>query len=243
MKNMRKAIAMIELIFAIVIMGIILMSAPMLISTASKSGYVAMQQEAINEAAAQVNMILGHYWDENNVNETEDSIILQTEGDAGLNEANITGSLTGRRAGTPTTSLRTFLTSDGVRLNASALGDDANETLEEHKDDMDDFDDSTGLTEIQVSPDANYIETTTINIDRNVTYMGDAPGGGTYLDPTADNKLTFSDPFSAGLPSGTTNIKQISVTLTSTSTADELEKKIVLRAFTCNIGSYRLEER
>ena len=69
---MRKAIAMIELIFAIVIMGIILMSAPMLISNASQSGYVAMQQEGINEAATQVNMIMGHYWDENNVDETED---------------------------------------------------------------------------------------------------------------------------------------------------------------------------
>lgn len=243
MKNMRKAIAMIELIFAIVIMGIILMSAPMLISTASKSGYVAMQQEAINEAAAQVNLVLGHYWDEQNVNETEDSIILQAGGDTDLNEDNSTGSLTGRRAGTPITSLRTFLTSDGSRLNASAVGVDAGETLEEHNDDMDDFDASTSLTEVQSSPDANYIETTTINIARNVTYMSDAPGGGTYLDPGADNKLTFSDPFSAALPGGTTNIKQISVTLTSTSSADELQKEVVLRAFTCNIGSYRLEER
>ena len=242
---MRKAIAMIELIFAIVIIGIILMSAPMLISTASKSGYVAIQQEAINEAAAQVNMILGHYWDENNVNETEDSIILQTGGDAGLNEDNRTGSPTGRRTGTPSTSLRTFLTSDGLRLNASTVGSDAGETpaLEEHKDDMDDFHNSTSLTQIQFSPDANYIETDTINIDRNVTYMSDAPGGGTYLDPGADNKLIFSHPFSAASPPGRTNIKQISVTLTSTSTADALKKKIVLRAFTCNIGSYRLEER
>ncbi|WP_309497697.1 type II secretion system protein [Sulfurovum sp.] len=240
---MRKAIAMIELIFAIVIMGIILMSAPMLISQASKSGYVAIQQEGINEAATQVNLILGHYWDENNVDETEDSIILQTGGNAGLNEDNSSGTLTGRRAGTPDTSFRTFLTSTGLRLTATGVGTDTGETLEEHNDDMDDFDASTSLAEIQSSPDANYIETTTINIARNVTYMADAPGGGSYLDPTADNKITFSDPFSAALPGGTTNIKQISVTLTSTSAADELEKQIVLRAFTCNIGSFRLEEQ
>lgn len=240
---MRKAIAMIELIFAIVIMGIVLMSAPMLISTASTSGYVAMQQEAINEASTQVNLILGHYWDENNVDETEDSIILQTAGDANLNENNSSGTLTGRRAGTPMTSFRTFLTSTGTKLNATGVGTDAGETLESDNDDMDDFDGSTSLTEIQSSPDANYIETTTINIARNVTYMADTPGGGSYLDPTADNKITFSDPFSAALPGGTTNIKQISVTLTSTSTPDELEKQIVLRAFTCNIGSFRLEEQ
>lgn len=240
---MRKAIAMIELIFAIVIMGIILMSAPMLISQASSSGYVAIKQEAINEAAAQVNLILGHYWDENNVDETEDSIILQTAGDAGLNENNATGTLTGRRAGTPDTSFRTFLTSTGLRSTATAVGRDAGETDDGDNDDMDDFTGSTTLTEIQASPDANYIETTTIDIARNVTYMADAPGGGTYLDPGGDNKITFSDPFSAAVPGGTSNIKQISVTLTSTSTADELEKQIVLRAFTCNIGSFRLEEQ
>ncbi len=44
----RPAIAMIELIFAIVIIGIVLMSVPQLISTAAKSGYVTIQQEAIS---------------------------------------------------------------------------------------------------------------------------------------------------------------------------------------------------
>jgi hypothetical protein len=71
--TLRPAIAMVELIFAIVIMGIVLMSAPMLISTASKSGYVAIQQEAINEAASQVNMIMGYHWDENNTNGSWDT--------------------------------------------------------------------------------------------------------------------------------------------------------------------------
>ncbi len=65
----RPAIAMIELIFAIVIMGIVLMSAPMLISVATKSGYVAILQEAIHEASSQVNMIAGYHWDENDADE------------------------------------------------------------------------------------------------------------------------------------------------------------------------------
>ena len=68
-KTLRPAIAMIELIFALVIMAIVLMSAPMLISTATKSGYVAIQQEAINAAASQVNMIMGYHWDENSADE------------------------------------------------------------------------------------------------------------------------------------------------------------------------------
>jgi len=43
--------------------------------------------------------------------------------------------------------------------------------------------------------------------------------------------------------SGTTNIKLISVTLTSTSGVNELNKTIVLRAFGCNIGAAELEVR
>jgi len=43
----RKAIAMIELIFAIVVMGIVMLSAPMLVNKATQSSYVALQQESI----------------------------------------------------------------------------------------------------------------------------------------------------------------------------------------------------
>ena len=241
MKNMRQAIAMIELIFAIVIMGIVLMSAPMLISTASKSGYVAIQQEAINEASSQVNMILGHYWDESDTNQSEYSTILQTTaGDTNLRENNSTTMLTGRRFGTPNESYRSFLTSGGLRPDASTIGDDADDIVE---DDMDDFDGTTGLKQIQVSPDVHNVETTTIDIARNVLYMSDTPGSGNYIDP-GDNKLVFDANFSS-TPAGTdtTNIKRIKVTLTSSSGVDELEKTIILHAFSCNIGSYKLEER
>ena len=87
-KIMRPAVAMIELIFAIVIMAIVLLSAPMLISTASKSGFIAIQQEAINEAASQVNIIMGHHWDEGAANDLYLDPILQVSasGDAELVE-------------------------------------------------------------------------------------------------------------------------------------------------------------
>ncbi len=105
-KILRPAIAMVELIFAIVIIGIALLSAPMLISTAAKSGYVAMQQEGINEAATKVNMIMGYHWDENNVDESFLAPILNTNnGDSSLDEVGTTG----RRAGTPLESQRNRL--------------------------------------------------------------------------------------------------------------------------------------
>ncbi|HEY9191178.1 MAG TPA: type II secretion system protein [Sulfurovum sp.] len=228
-KVMRPAIAMLELIFAIVIMGIILMSAPQLVSTAAKSGFVAIQQEAINEAASQVNMIMGYHWDENDADERYIDPILVVNGDAELAEVDPTG----RRLGTPVESYRTFIRSDGDQnISASAIGDDADDTEE---DDIDDFADSS--TNLALTPEgtsvAEYVETN-ITIARDVIYS----------DDTADydqSTITFDPSFAdAG---DTSNIKSITVTVTSNSGAEELEKEIILRGFSCNIGGYKLEER
>jgi len=224
-KIMRPAIAMLELIFAIVIMGIILMSAPQLISTATKSGYVAIQQEAINEAASQVNMIMGYHWDENDADEKYIDPILASTGDTDLDEEGTTG----RRLGTPKESYRAFVRSDGQRFNASALGGDLGDTEE---DDIDDFEGDSRLIEIEAAV-ADTVEKTTIKINKTISYSADE------ADYT-QSSFTY-DPFSAS--GGTTNIKSITVTVTSDSGQDELEKKIILRGFSCNIGGYKLVER
>ncbi len=231
---MRKAIAMIELIFALVIMGIVLMSAPMLISTATQSSYVAIQQESINEAATQLNIMLGYPWDEQNTDPNIRPIILGTTlGDAGLVEKNTSMYGNGVRWGTPATSYRRFIRSDGTRANATNIGPDGGDL-----DDLDDFDGSTvHLQEAQQST-ADYIETTTIDITRNVFYTSDIPTGN-YI---TDGNLTFSFNSTSSLVGNSSNIKRLQVTLTSTSGVDELEKTIVLHAFSCNIGSYELEE-
>ncbi len=230
-KIQRPAIAMIELIFAIVIMGIVMMSAPMLISTAAKSGYVAIQQEAINEASSQINMIMGYHWDENDADELYlDPILGVTSGSGDLNKSGTTG----RRKGTPKESYRSFIRADGTDdLNASTtLGFDGTETAE---DDMDDFVGTSHLRKIETSV-ADNVEKTTINITKAIAYNADTVGSG-YNQST----ITYN-PFTAA--GGTTNIKSIIVTLTSNSSApDELDKEIVLRAFTCNIGGYKLEEK
>jgi len=231
---MRHAIAMIELIFAIVVMGIVMMSAPMLISTASKSGYVAIQQESINEAASQVNIILGYQWDESNTNESYDPVVLSTTTTvSGLGE----NGATGVRSGTPRESYRKFVSSAGERGSASAIGNEGGDL-----DDMDDFDGTqVNLRLEQSGGSADYVETDTIDIDREVTYMSDAESGtGTYSDG-GGGTLSFSPTFTDA--SSTTNIKRIQVTLTSSSSAVELEKAIKLHAFSCNIGSFSLEER
>lgn len=246
--NFRPAIAMIELIFALVIMAIALMSAPRLIYTASESGIFSIQQEAINEAATKVNMIMSYPWDESNADSTIylASILDTTAGDSNLSEFNNTG----RRIGTPLQSTRSFIRSDGSRFNATAaLGFDGAENSGVDIDDIDDFADpliaTSTLQFIEADDnDVDYIEdNTTIQIDTNITYMNDTPSGGTYEDPGLDNKLVYSPSFSSPAPAGTTNIKKIVVTLTSTNTNSALNtKQITLKAFSCNIGNYSLEK-
>lgn len=236
---MRKGIAMIELIFALVIMGIVLMSAPMMISTAAKSSYVSLQQESIAAAAAEIGMILTHHWDEGDTNETKSAPILTTVSVADLTP---TG-LTGRRAGTPEPSKRTFFTSLGgiesasINLNNAEGGD------------MDDIDDYNGINssltvanaEAALTSEGDYVDIQ-INILPTVSYIYDRPSNGaTYVG--SSTTLALNNPFNTASTEATSNIKMINILLTTANTNEELAKTISLNAFTCNIGTYQLNER
>ena len=227
---------MIELIFAIVIMGIAMLSAPMLVSVATKSTTVALQQEGINETAARINMILTYDWDDNNIKYCygSASILRTTNGDSELEAKN-----GNRRIGVdihtapPTT--HTFNCA-GAEYNATAVAREGGIL-----DDIDDFDgDSTieVIAGLGAGEDigVDYIEQDTVKIITAVQYGDDSA--------TYTNKIIQDfDPF-ASTPGGTTNIKTISTTLTSDSTAaKELQKSITLRAFSCNLGSYQFYSR
>ena len=235
-KSFRPAIAMIELIFSIVIMGIVLMSAPMLISTATQSTYVALQQEGINEAASRVNMIMGYAWDENNTNTDYVPPILHVT--AGHADLNVSGT-TARRQGTPSQSQRTYIASDANTSNffASPLGPDGGDA-----DDVDDFIGDINLTNIQDAA-VDYTEKETININTAVAYANDTPNAGGYNQQTI-TLTPFNADGTTNAAVGSSNIKTITVTLTSTHADTEaFAKNIVLRAFSCNIGSYEFEKR
>lgn len=211
-----------------------MMSAPLLISTAGKGSTVAIQQEGINEASTRMAIIMSYAWDENDTDEMYIPPILHvTNGHTDLDESGDSE----RRVGTPDASQRTFLISDSnsSELNASTLlAMDSNDNNEE--DDIDDFVGSISLTLVGSSTDTDYIEKDTINIKTEISYISDNVDGG-YSNGHTINFI----PFQAN--AATTNIKEITVTLTSTSDIEELNKTIVLRAFSCNIGGYKLEEK
>jgi len=233
---MRRGVALIELIFAIVIIGLTLMSVPNLLQIATQSGYVSIQQEAINEAATHLNIIMGYHWDENDTDTRFiDPILKVNAGDNELDEyAN-----TGRRAGTPLKSMRSFIREDGKVLKASSLGLDTGES-KGNEDDVDDFNNQDySLVQIE-SATEDYIEKTTVNIHTDVNYLFDSTTGSTTY--RSSSAISY-DPSFTNDPGDTTNIKHIRVTLTSTSGTSELNKNIVLDAFICNIGATQLAER
>jgi len=63
----RYAFTMIELIFAIVIIGISVLSLPMMSQVTSKSIEGNLVQEAIFAASTELNQVTSYYWDENSI--------------------------------------------------------------------------------------------------------------------------------------------------------------------------------
>ena len=211
---------MIELIFALVIMGIVLMSAPMLIQQSMRSTNIALQQEAIVATASQTAIILSMHWDEKNSNIVAgESPILDANRSAfSFPPAGLAGGVFGRN------------TKEGnTTLPPSILGVDVNEELKEPTtfDDIDDYHTSDfGLMlfngENTTADIGEYVDTN-ISIKTTVRY-------------TQENNV------SKNITTGSfSNIKFIKVNLTSKQTdVPELEKNITLKAFSCNIGTYSI---
>ncbi len=241
MHKRRKAIAMIELIFAIVIMGIVMLSAPMLIDRSTASTYVALQQESIAAAAAQINMIMTANWDHSDTNITQGSPVLQT----GSTSTKITNWCATREYPIGVTSIsgRHCYRSDiDFPSSANALGTDGSEGA--FYDDIDDYHNKDYI--ISVYEGETYATHQGDYLDRNITieskvyYGDDTPRNATDTAGDYAETTTFSNPFRHTITANTTNIKLITVTLTSSNPVDEIsDKQMMLSAFMCNIGAPR----
>jgi len=232
----KRGIAMIELIFALVIIGIVLMSAPMLIQQSIKSSNVALQQEAISAAASQVSIVLSMNWDENNSNlpagvspilETNRTSFAFATAPSGLIDV----------ASRNSKDINTTLTP--TPISSFGKNKDANETAYTDFDDVDDYHNTSfGLMVFNhenVSADVGEYVDVNLTMNTQINYADDNV---TLQRELHDNDIADINNTSAGT---VTNIKFIQLHLTSNNEAEELNKSIIMNAFSCNIGTYSIE--
>lgn len=218
---MRSAMSMLELVFAIVIMGIAVMSLPLILTQVQTNNAFALQQEAILAAKTKIGDILTYEWDDRSYNATAQRsfVLYTTNGDPEL-DCNAT---TNRRIGHINADYRRKCSVTGA--TTSAIGD-----IGADGGDLDDIDDFNG----QATTIARTLETagtldyvfTALTLTPTITYASDTA---TYNN-TPLNNFTFN-PDNAN---ARTNIKRIAVTVTGGN------QNITLRAFSCNIGESSL---
>lgn len=230
-KTLRPAIAMIELIFAIVVMGIAMLALPLMVNTATKSSQVAFNQESIAIIASHANALMSYAWDEQNtISQVAQAgnlnvlIAPSSDNELDTNRTTLNGM---RTLGAATASTPNLF---GKFKDVVPGGTTAPERIE---DDVDDFDGQTRTLEIALSGSQNSYEgdimDTNISMYTNVSYANDQAN---YAACSTANGCAYSNPFS-NATNNITNIKLITTQLTSTNVTD---KKIILKSFVCNIG-------
>ena len=218
----RGGFTFIELVVAIVVIAIALMSVPLLLSQASKSDEFSINQEAILAGATKIGNILTYPWDDKLVGSlTVKHILDVTNGDSELDRYPNNAST--RRIGNFKADFRRkFDTNQTFASAVLGLTGDTNTTA------YNDIDDFNGITEsITGGGVGDYLKdfnlTTTVKyIDDNATYSS---------SPT----LTMSIDTTAATAS--TNLKMVEVKVVDTTNNEHIT---TFRAFSANIGSYEL---
>ncbi len=239
----KKGIAMIELIFSLVIMGIVLLTAPLLIQQSIRSSNIALQQEAIAAAASQTAIILSMHWDENNTKiAIGTSPVLDvnrtvTPNPLDFNGGDLSGLEGPAGSGIKVSGRITIAPGKPILIPSPSMNlTDSNESNYTTYDDIDDFHNTDlGLTlfsgESTSSDIGEYVDVA-LNIHTTINYIEDRPLGNQFNDVNITADINESNIIN--LP---TNIKFITVNLTSNSGEDVLDKNITLKAFSSNIGT------
>jgi len=238
-QSFKSGIAMIELIFALVIIGIVLLSSPMLIQQSIRSSFIGVQQESISAISTHTAILLSKHWDEGDANNTTGvapiiSLVnelpnspYRLEGIVDINLSSRTSSIAGNN------------------VTVSPIGVDFNETDFSFYDDIDDYNNmDLNLTvfnnEVTSANEGEYIDQDIV-INTKVTFANDRPNGSDILTaPTINAGNTIYT--NSNISPYESNIKFIRVNLTTLNSVDELDKNITLNAFSCNLGTYTLGE-
>ena len=164
---MRKASSMIELVIAIVVMGIAVMTLPLMLERTQANNAFAMQQEAILAAKTQIGDIITFPWDENSLNTTSNVVaVLDTDSASYQREVNTT-----RRIGhVVQNKRRKFFTN-------STTASDIGGALTDNIIDIGDFDNTdSNLTQAAAGEDAGVLDYRfDLNMTTKIRYINDTP--------------------------------------------------------------------
>lgn len=219
----RKGFTFIELVVAIVVIGIALMSVPLLLSQASKSDEFSLNQEAILAGATKIGNILTFPWDDKLVSSLSVKHILDvTNGDSELDRYPDNNS--SRRIGNFKANFRRKF--DANITYASATLGNSTDTNTTAYNDIDDFNNVT--QSISSGGVGDYIKD--FNLTTIVKYIDD---NATY---SSSPTLNLGD-ISTASATPSTNLKMVEVTVKDTTNNEVIT---TLRAFSANIGSYEL---
>ncbi len=221
----RSGFSLVELVLAIIIIAISLMSIPMLIGESSKSNEYSLIQESVMAARTKLGNILTFDWDNNSTVKNSSGtisavVVVETQGDIDLNKTSSTSNY--RRGHVHDVQRRRF-DINNTRMAAN-IGTDANATIN----DIDDFNGTISTVALTggsgVAGDFDYLNSSELNISTRVYFVSDV----------ADyNQTTINFDFNASNHiAHTTNLKMIELSVKSAYSSDPF----ILRAFSANIG-------
>jgi len=222
---MRRAASLLELVIAIVVMGIAMMTLPLMLTTTQSNNTFAMQQEAILAARTQVGDMLTYLWDEHSIDSNGTIAVLDTNStyakfERHNNSVRRIGHVKGNKR-------RKYFTGKTYATTPSLLGKDGSDST---PDDIDDFD-TTSATLHTYAESAGVLDYKfDINMTTTVSYIND--------------NFNESQPFEFNTTSiaHTTNIKMTKLTLRGNSSSSK-DLNITLRTYSCNIGANQLLRR
>lgn len=217
----RKAFTLIELIFALVIMGVVFLTLPMILINNSSNLERNLMQEAIFASSTKMGQILTYHWDENsasNVGSIATSNVLETSGDSELGRS---GTSYFRKGHIQQDSHRRMDFNSSTTKSSSTIGIEG----------LDDIDDFSGTYSTDLTGSVNGYKKD-YNITTTVTYVSDAA---LY---SATNMTDFD--FTTATAPGTTNLKMIEITTYEIGKTSPILK---LRAYSANIGEVDFYKR
>jgi len=166
MKNLKKSsFSLIELVVAIVVIGIVVTAIPMLLSNVSNNQETNLQEKSFFNAFALVTLIQTQEWDENNTKGDNYYKVLSSEnGDDELNCP---------RSGVIQLNNDSGAVCASDDNKTSAIGVDADENKSDVStfDDIDDFDGySTIVSDINITVKVNYVNDNTDYSSKNIFF-------------------------------------------------------------------------